>query len=155
METVRNYLNVCIQELAERGEYHDQTKLHEPELQYFEKYTSRLRGSTYGSEEYKECLRGMKPALDHHYKLNDHHPEHFENSFNDMNLFQLIELICDWKAAGMRHENGDIFESIEINHGRFKDADGDPIISDQLKAILINTAEWLEGQDVFHKAEES
>ena len=31
---------------------------------------------TYGSDEYKACLTEMKPALDHHYAANRHHPEH-------------------------------------------------------------------------------
>jgi len=39
--------------------------------------TPKLAGSTYGSEEYKAFLGQMKPALDHHYAVNDHHPEHF------------------------------------------------------------------------------
>lgn len=148
IETVRNYLNACTRELQERGEFHDQTKLEEFEVDSFEKYTPLLKELEYGSEEYKTALRGMQPAIGHHYEFNDHHPEHFDNGIRDMNLLQLMEMLVDWKAAGMRHETGDIFKSIEINAKRFG-------ISEELVQILNNTAGWIELQNVFHRADES
>ena len=53
-----------------------------------------------------------------------------------MNLVDLIEMICDWKAASERHADGDIYKSIEINQKRFG-------YSDELKQILKNTIEIL------------
>jgi hypothetical protein len=76
---------------------------------------------------------------------------HFHNGpegINGMTLIDLIEMLCDWKAAGLRHADGDIFRSIEINKERFG-------ISEQLTQILENTAEFLNSQDVYHNAEES
>jgi len=78
----------------------------------------------------------MQVALDHHYENNRHHPDHFKNGIQDMNLVDLIEMICDWKAATLRHNNGNIFKSIEISQERFK-------FSDEIKQILLNTAELL------------
>jgi len=46
----------------------------------------------------------MKPAIEHHYKNNRHHPEHFNNGIDEMNLVDLIELLCDWKAASERNK---------------------------------------------------
>ena len=86
----------------------------------------------YGSDEYKEFLAGMKPALDHHYAENRHHPEHFENGIDGMDLFDLVEMLFDWKEATERHNNGDILKSLDINEKRFN-------ISPQLKQILANT----------------
>ena len=60
IETVRNYLNAMVGLLMQRGEEHDQSKLAEPETSYFEEYTSKLRGCTYGSYEYKQNMKGMK-----------------------------------------------------------------------------------------------
>ena len=60
-----------------------------------------------------------------------------------MNLMQLVEMICDWYAASQRHEDGDIYKSIEINQERFG-------YSDELKSIFIRTIEWIkekEGDD--------
>lgn len=136
IERVRNLLNACVKELIIRGENHDQSKLESPEVEYFTEYTSKLASCTYGSDEYKGFLNDIKPALDHHYANNSHHPEHYKNGIDDMNLIDIIEMLCDWKAASERHNNGNIRKSIEINADRFK-------ISPQLVKILENTVDLL------------
>lgn len=146
IEAVRNYINTVIKDLINRQEQHDQSKLKEPEVDIFEEYTPKLRKTTYGSDEYKQFLEEMKPALEHHYKFNNHHPEYF-GKIRRMNLVDLIEMLCDWKAATMRHEDGDIFKSIEINQERFG-------YTDELKDILINTAKFLR-INTYHRANES
>lgn len=136
IERVRNLLNTCIVELLKRGELHDQSKLVEPEVSLFTEFTPKLASSTYGSEEYDGFKKAMKPALDHHYANNRHHPEHHKHGINDMNLIDLVEMLCDWKAASERHNDGNIRKSIEINANRFN-------ISPQLVEILENTADLL------------
>lgn len=121
-------------ELLKRAKYHDQTKLSSPEKEVFDEYTDRLKECTYGSEEYHNNLKHMRAALDHHYENNSHHPEHYADGIDGMNLFDLIEMILDWKAASERHNNGDIRKSLEINTERFD-------ISPQLRKILENTIE--------------
>ena len=148
IETVRNIIGVVINDLMYRCTVHDQSKLQAPEVEVFEEYTPKLRDLTYGSDEYKEALVGMKPALDHHYAHNSHHPEYFDGDVSNMTLLDIIEMLCDWKAATLRHNDGDIFKSIDINKDRFG-------LSDQLTDILRNTAEWLEEQNYFSKADES
>lgn len=136
IERVRNLLNLCIVELIKRGELHDQTKLAPPEVEYFAEYTPKLAQSTYGSEEYNGYLKAIKPALEHHYAHNRHHPEHHKNGVDDMNLLDIIEMLCDWKAASERHNNGNIRKSITINADRFG-------LSPQLVRIMENTADIL------------
>lgn len=136
IERVRNLLNVCVTDLLKRGEQHDQSKLESPEVEYFTEYTPKLAGCTYGSEEYKGFMTAMKPALEHHYANNSHHSEHYKNGINDMNLLDIIEMLCDWKAASERHNDGNIRKSIEINAKRYN-------ISPQLTEILENTADLL------------
>lgn len=138
IERVRNLLNVCIKDLMRRGESHDQTKLESPEVEAFTEYTSKLAACTYGSDEYKGYLAAIKPALEHHYAHNRHHPEHHKNGINDMNLLDLLEMLCDWKAASERHNNGNIRKSIEINANRFN-------MSPQLVTIFENTADIMFG----------
>lgn len=75
IERVRNLLNTCVADLIKRGELHDQTKLLPPEVEAFTEYTPKLATCTYGSDEYKGYLAAIKPALDHHYAHNRHHPE--------------------------------------------------------------------------------
>ena len=148
IEVVRNYLNTCIKELLHRQEQHDQSKFDPEEALRFDAVKIELRDVTFGSDEYFTILNSIQPALDHHYKRNRHHPQHFENGINDMNLIDLLEMIVDWKSSSLRHDNGDIIQSIDINQKRFG-------YSDELKQILINTAVWLNASDTFHHAEES
>ena len=137
IEKVRKLIGMIRQELFMRGRDHDDSKLKKEEFEIFVEYTPKLWGTTYGSDEYKQYLEEMKPALDHHYKHNSHHPEHFEKGMDDMNLVDVLEMFCDWKAATMRHADGDIYKSIQINAERFG-------ISDQLAKILTNTVKVFE-----------
>lgn len=134
IERVRNLLNACVVDLLKRAEKHDQSKLESPEVEAFTEYTPKLATCTYGSDEYKGYLAAMKPALDHHYANNSHHPEHFRNGVDGMTLLDVVEMLCDWKAASERHNNGNIRKSIEINTKRFG-------LSPQLVEILNNTAD--------------
>lgn len=115
---------------------HDMSKMSDAEKPIFDEFTPKLKGSTYGSEEYKGFLASMKPALDHHYAQNRHHPEHFPDGVDGMTLFDLIEMYCDWKAATERHANGSMEKSIQHNAGRFK-------IGQQLTSIFENTRQSL------------
>jgi hypothetical protein len=126
-------LNKMISNLLSRIDNHDSSKLRSPEKETFDEMTPKLENSTYGSEEYKGFLKEMKKALDNHYANNSHHPEFYNKGIDGMDLIDLLEMFCDWKAACERHLNGNIYKSIEINKKRFN-------ISDQLEQILINTA---------------
>ena len=136
IKRVSELLTECSIELIERANRHDDSKLESPEKELFDEYTPKLKGCTYGSDEYKEYLKGLKVALDHHYANNSHHPEHYENGVNGFDLFDLIEMFMDWKAATERHTDGDIRKSIEINKDRFE-------LSDQVCDIFRNTADRL------------
>lgn len=137
IQRVQYFIQMAIVELLKQGRNHDQSKLEHPEVELFTEYTPKLADVTYGSEEYQELLAGLKPALDHHYAKNRHHPEHFPNGVKDMNLIDLVVLICDWKAASERHHDGNILKSIEHNAGRFE-------LSEDLTQILKNTVEYLD-----------
>lgn len=137
IKKVNEYLLYCCVDLMRRAATHDDTKLESPEKELFDKYTPKLKDSTYGSDEYYEFLDGLQEALDHHYKYNSHHPEHYEEGIKGMNLFDVVEMLMDWKAATERHDDGDIYKSLEINQDRFE-------YSDELKRILTNTAKYLE-----------
>lgn len=149
IQCVRDLLLKVIRELTVRCEQHDRSKLEEPEISTFVEYTPKLKDVTYGSDEYKQFLIEMKPALEHHYANNRHHPEYFQDEMyaafrsspvNCMNLVDIIEMLCDWKAAALRHNDGDINKSIEINKKRFG-------ISDQLISILENSVELFEDEE--------
>jgi hypothetical protein len=132
---VRELIAEAIDNLVVRAEKHDASKLIEPEKTTFDACTLKLKAMAYGSDEYKAALAELKPALEHHYAANSHHPEHFERGVGGMSLFDALEMLLDWKAATERMANGgDIRRSLEINTERFK-------LSPQLRSILANTIE--------------
>jgi len=140
IERVRELVELCRENLNCRKSIHDLSKLHAPEKPIIDQMTPKLKDSTYGSDEYKGFLAQMKPALDHHYAKNPHHPEHYANGIYGMSLLDLLEMLCDWKAAGERHANGSIERSLEINGDRFG-------IREQLQSVLENTVRelgWLK-----------
>lgn len=137
INNVRIKLNKVVQDLLERMVNHDKTKTESPEKEGFDEFTPLLATTEYGSEKYWATLEAMKPITDHHYLHNSHHPQYYREGINGMNLLDLIEMLADWKAAGERHQNGDMVKSIEINAKRFG-------IDEQLKQILLNTASYME-----------
>lgn len=145
---VAHYLDKVRADLDSRARNHDQSKLGPEEKPLFDLLTPKLAELEYGTPEYKASLRELGSALEHHYETNSHHPEHFINGVDGMNLMDLIEMLVDWKAASERMrkpipaapgrpeapEYDDNFEnSIYLNQNRFK-------ISPQLTSILVNTA---------------
>ena len=137
IEKVRHYIRIFTDALTTRGIKHDASKLEEPELEVFTEVTPKLAQLTYGSDEYNESLKELQVALSHHYASNRHHPEHFTKGIEDMTLVDIIEMLCDWKAASLRQHDGNLLKSIEINAARFG-------YDDQLKKIFMNTAKLID-----------
>lgn len=130
----------CSSALALRAVVHDASKWSPEEWPLYEVATPKLAGLTYGSPEYRESLREIKPAITHHYENNSHHPEFFKDGVNGMTLLDVLEMLMDWKAAGERHDDGSIRASIEKNTERFA-------LSPQLVVLMLNTARsmgWIE-----------
>lgn len=130
-------INKFVIALLDRGAKHDQSKLESPEVEIFTEYTERLAHLTYGSKEYNDCRAEMGETLQHHYAKNAHHPEHYKNGIDDMNLLDLVEMFCDWSSAAKRHNDGNLRKSIEVNGDRFN-------MSPQLIKIFENTVGFLE-----------
>lgn len=139
ISNVVKYMNAIVKKLLIRAQDHDASKLVAPELAGFTIHTENLKGCTYGSHQYDKFLEALKPTLEHHYANNKHHPEHYKNGIEDMDLIDLIEMFVDWKAATLRHNDGNLRKSIELNAKRFN-------INPQLVKILENTANILDGE---------
>jgi hypothetical protein len=145
IERVRWFIGRVVRNLGERAASHDATKLVEPELTPFNIATPKLAELEYGSPEYRQSWAELRPALDHHFAHNDHHPEHFSNGVRGMSLMALMEMLCDWRAAServkQRLDDPDKVSSFErglaYNQERFG-------YSDELADILMNTARELD-----------
>ena len=90
-----------------------------------------------------ECNHGFSKLDEEYYIENRMCPNCLKKSniqkrstLKGMTLIDLIEMLCDWKAATLRHADGGILKSIEYNKKRFG-------ISDELCQILKNTVPLL------------
>jgi len=137
INVVRAYMAMIIDALERRAYEHDMSKLDSPEIEVFAEVAPLLAKLKFESKEYKESLEKLAPALDHHYAKNRHHPEHFPNGIEGMNLVDLIEMFCDWKASSERQHDGNLLKSIEAAAKRFK-------LPPALVAILKNTVDLFE-----------
>lgn len=117
-------------ELIRRGNVHDNSKFSPEELgplQEMQNLVDKEGQAPYGGEEYKRRLGILKPMLDHHYANNSHHPESHIKGIDDMSLYDIVEMFCDWKAASERGEESHI--NLSSSKERFN-------ISDQLFSIF-------------------
>lgn len=130
---VNELLAFPIMQLIDRGLRHDASKLLSPEVEAFDEVTGTLKELTYGTVEYKQALHHIDDALQHHYEVNTHHPQHFPDGVDGMNLIDVMEMLCDWKAASERGKGNDFMEGLKHNRDRYH-------LSDQLYSILVNTA---------------
>lgn len=133
---VGDHMTDMVMRLMVRMRDHDASKLADPEKAMFDEFTPKLAEMEYGSPEYKACTTAMRESggLQHHYANNSHHPEYYENGVNGMSLLDVMEMLCDWKAAGERHaDGGDIMRSIMMNRDRYG-------LSQQMVDVMMNTA---------------
>lgn len=134
---VRELLGEAAIELIRRGDRHDSSKFDPEEmgpLEEMQKLVDKEGQAPYGGEEYKRRLEILKPMLDHHYARNSHHPEHRVDGIDGMNLFDIMEMFFDWRAASER--GGESFIHLTSSKERFN-------ISDQLMNIFMRTCDDL------------
>lgn len=116
------YMTKFCYQLIKRALLHDLSKYKWVEAKHFAREVPKLEKLDYGTKEYEESLERLDEALKHHYNNNKHHPEYFSKEYPNwmnpveaMDTISFIEMVVDWKAATLRHETGDIWESIKIN----------------------------------------
>lgn len=136
-------LVLLLPDLYERADSHDDSKLRDPEKAMYDEFIPKLRTAKYGTKEYEKIRDDMeKGGLQHHYKMNSHHPEHFgDDGINGMDIADLNEMICDWFAASLRSDTS-FMDGLDRN---FKKYDIPPM----LQHIIINTY-----NNIFKKFEE-
>ncbi len=135
---VRQYLrNKVVSNFLLRAEVHDRSSLEEPEKSFYDQWRPVLSAMQYNSPEYLEAIKQLRPAIQHHYENNSHHPEHYPAGINGMSLFDLLEMIVDWKAAIERKGTNEyVLANWERTRQRFQ-------IDPQLAAIIENTVSEL------------
>lgn len=133
---VQNFMGRIIDAVRQAAIAHDKSKFEEPERSAYAVVIPKLAGLEYGSEEHRRVLGLMRPAIKHHQSANRHHPEFHSKGLAGMDIVDLAEMVCDWKAAAMR--GGDDFEkSLKVSLKRFN-------IEEPLASIIVNTAKLFE-----------
>ena len=129
---VQENLEEVASELMQRGFAHDRTKFQALEFDAFVSTRDKFKKANYGSKEYQECIDIVKPAVDHHYKNNRHHTGYHKNGIDDMSLLDIIEMLCDWKAAERRSPNKSLEDTLDFAYKKYN-------IGSQLGKIITNT----------------
>jgi hypothetical protein len=131
---VRELLNDFAAEINRRGEVHDASKFDPIEkgpLDEMQRLIDAEGPAPFGTNEYRRRTALLGPMLEHHYKNNSHHPEHYSDGIAGMDLFDLVEMFFDWKAASERGQESAINLSYSIDKWKI-----DPMLA----SILRNTA---------------
>jgi hypothetical protein len=135
IHAVRDNLDVFVAELLARGRVHDASRLGPEEKPVCDRVFPLLEGVAYGSAEWDAVVEQARPALEHHYRCNSHHPEYYGvEGIAGMDLFDVVEMLCDWMAAAKRNPA----DGVKLTHNvRLFGIDR------QLASILANTlARW-------------
>lgn len=128
------YLVRFIVNLNERAVIHDESKLGPNELEDYTKAMESFSANPFGTEGYDEIRKNIQKSVEHHYANNRHHPEHFQNGINGMDLVDILEMVADWKSASENSLGGnfDMMKSITTLSEKYG-------ISPQLTQIIVNT----------------
>jgi hypothetical protein len=123
-----------ITNLMDRSVTHDESKLGPNELEDYAKAIDDFNSNPFGSEGYDRIRQNIQKSVTHHYANNRHHPEHFEDGVNGMDLVDVLEMVADWKAASENAVGGsfDMMKSIVTLSEKYG-------ITPQLTQIIINT----------------
>ena len=107
---VRLALRRVSNELDERAEIHDASKMLDDEFAGFSRINAAARINKFGSPEYAENMARERPTINLHFSRNSHHPERptllalktFDaqgDQKDEMNFLDVIEMVCDWWGA--------------------------------------------------------
>lgn len=119
IELVKKSIFSFSRQLEERAHVHDLSKFKEDEFSGFMEINQIARQYPYGSQEYKDSIKNNQ-AVSLHYSRNSHHPEFHPIGIDEMGLLDLIEMVCDWKAASETYGQTSFKESLEKSIDRFK-----------------------------------
>ncbi|NNH56955.1 hypothetical protein HLI01_09055 [Rhizobium laguerreae] len=134
---VRQLLGEFAVEMIKRGDVHDASKFNPIEmgpLEEMQKVVDTEGQAPFGSEEYKRRTDMLGPMIEHHRANNSHHPEFYADGVAGMDLFDVVEMFFDWKAASERGEESAM--NLNFACDKYK-------VDGALRGILFNTASRL------------
>lgn len=138
-KSVKEKLNFLSEELADRAEHHDDSKLKKPEIGWLIEMDKEPIFK-YGTPEYFEKKKKWQKFFDHHYALNRHHPEHFIQGVQGMTLIDLCEYCCDIISYFAEMHPKQAIQTVEQQQSRFG---FDEQLTQVLKNTLIDYFTWV------------
>lgn len=144
---VQQLMYKLIRLLLDRCENHDKSKLEEPEKSGFEAMDNEPY-YPYGTPEYFDKLERYKPILEHHYKNNPHHPEHYAGFISEMDLLDIMEMLCDWASRRKGLSTNETITLVEQQAERFG-------FSSVMSSIILNTLKRHLVNEIDDAAEQS
>ena len=128
---VRSRVTRICTALITRAITHDNSKYSEKELNAHISMADEMDGIKYGTDAYYTIKKKYEALSAEHFANNRHHPEHHPKGIDDMNLVDVIEMLCDW-LTGSENTGTPVERSLEINEKRYN-------VSPQLMNLLRNT----------------
>lgn len=119
-------------EISYRAGVHDNSKFSADEFDINSEHVQHFNKYDFDTAEEKNLRELVGPAIIAHRKRNRHHPEHFENGIDGMNLIDLLEMLCDWQSASKRAKGDSLRKGLPILKEKYN-------ISPQLLKIIENT----------------
>ena len=141
-QTVRERLLFLADELYKRAYHHDDSKLQLPEIKWLIEMDKEPRYE-YGTPEYFEKMKRWDKFFKHHYENNRHHPDHFANGIEGMNLADLCEYIVDIISYYEELHVNNALDTVNKQKERFG---FDEQLTQILKNTLIEYFSWFGGQ---------
>ena len=141
---VQDCFRSIINHLSIRAHFHDMSKLMDDEFNGFIHFERLDPNLEYGSPAYKEAFKEIEhhvqEAIKLHHSRNDHHPEYHDN-VQSMNFLQILEMVCDWKAACQSYsDSGSFRRSVEIGKQKYD-------FSKEQLWLIDQVADLLEGSE--------
>lgn len=110
--TVQSLVRRISYRLMSRADVHDLSKFSPDELGGMIAIDRIADEKGLNSPEYMAALSG--PAIQLHHSRHSHHPEYHQNGIRSMSLLDLIEMVCDWKAANQLRGHPEWNESVNM-----------------------------------------
>lgn len=112
------FLREIARRLEKRADIHDDSKFSLGEFEGFSRLDN-ARKYEYGSSEYEAIVHDNN-AAQLHVSRNQHHPEYWPGGVDDMNMIDIIEMLCDWEVARqMRDTEENIDKTWQVRKKRF------------------------------------
>ena len=136
-------LTKITQNLTNRAEVHDRSKMEDDEFEGFTAFNRIHPDLEYGSEEYKESFESIRPyteeSIKKHQSRNSHHPE-YHTDVRSMGWIDIIEMVCDWYAASQTYSsNGSFQKSVDICKNKYNFSTEQLWLIDEIATFLENS----------------